>query len=406
MPLPDPEPRPETPLYRPYDPALWEDPYPVYRRLRDEHPVYRHPTRGFWVLSRFDDIYRATRSPELFSSSNGLSFEPDEIGTLGLPPTFIMMDPPAHTARRRLIAKTFTRRRVAWMEDRVRGLVRERVEALRRAGRGGATVDLVSTFASPLPSFVVADLLGVPQRDRERFDEWSAAIVEATTDNRLRLDRATTAVEQLLAFFMQRIEELRRDPGEDLLSALLEAELDGERLSDLDLLGFCFVVVAGGNDTTANLVASGVDLLDRHPDQRALLRREPERIPGAVEEMLRYEPPVQGLSRTTTRETTLHGRTIPEGAKVHLLFASGNRDEREYGPDASLFDVTRRVERHLAFSHGPHLCVGAHLARMMARVAFEELLGRFPRLSVAREGARRIPSAFARGFTVLPVRLA
>jgi hypothetical protein len=393
------------PLFDPYDPELWQDPYPIYWRLRDEHPVYFHPTRRFWVLSRFEDVHWATRTPALFSSSHGLSFEQDEIGMLGLPPTFIMMDPPEHTARRQLIAKAFTRRRVRWMESRVRAFVRQRLDALLRRGRGAGAVDLVETFASPLPSFVVAELLGVPQHERERFNRWSAAIVEATSDNRMRLDRAAEAVQEMLGFFTQRIEELRTEPGEDLLSALIQSEIEGERLSDWDLLGFCFVVVAGGNDTTANLISNGTWLLDHHPDQRELLREEPDRIPNAVEEMLRYETPVQGLSRTTTDDVAMHGTTIPQGSKVHMLFASGNRDERQYGPVASLFDVRRHVERHIAFSHGPHMCIGAHFARLMARVAFEELLAGVPRLRVVRDGARRIPSAFARGFAQLPVRV-
>lgn len=391
-------------LYDPFSPALAVDPYPIYETLRDEHPLYENTERGFFVLSRFADILRALRDWKSFSSAQGLTFVEDEMKILGLAPTFIMMDPPKHTLLRKLISKGFTHDRVAQREQMIRDWTRTRVAKMAERLRDGETLNLVEELASPLPTMVLADLLGVPEEDRPQFDPWSAAITQAAEDGPKR-DQAVVAVAQLFQYFIKLIERRKRDPGDDMLSALLAADVDGDQLSGWDILGFCFVFIAGGNDTTTHMVGTGAVELFRNPEERELLLADPARIPGAVEEMLRYEAPVQGLSRTLTEAVELHGRRVPAGKKVHMLFASGNRDPRQFGDDAHLFRVTRDVPRHLSFSQGPHFCIGAHLARLMGRIAFEELLAALPGYVVDIDLCERVQSAFVRGYDHVPIHL-
>lgn len=394
---------PHAPVYDPFDQEFLETPYPAYRWLRDNEPVHHNEEHGFWALSRFDDIWEAVREPELFSSASGLTFHPDEIGKLGLAPTIVMLDPPRHTQLRRLISSAFTPRRVNDLEADIRRFVRTKISHMREKAAGGTEVDLHRDFSSPLPTYVLASLLGVPESDRARFDPWVSALT-TLQDNGFEVSSlsATDAVAEMFEYFSHVITRRRENPGDDLISALGHAEADGQKLSDWDILGFCFVLVAGGNDTTGNLISHGVALLDSAPGQRQLLIDSPELIAAAVPEFLRMEGSVQGLARTTTRTVRLHDVDIPAGEKVMMLYGSGNRDEREFGPDAHQLDVTRQIPRHLGFSNGPHFCIGSHLARMQARVAFEELLARQPHIGVDLARAERIRSAFTRGWVRLP----
>jgi cytochrome P450 len=386
-------------LYDPLDPETQRNPFPVYQRLRDEDPVHLVVSRGFWALSRFEDVYAAARDTETFSSAQGLTFEEDEIARLGLAPTIVMMDPPRQTALRRLVSRGFTPRRVAELEEPIREFVVERVERMRAAGEA----DFIRELAGPLPTFVVAHFLGVPAEDRPRFDEWSNAIVQANALGSV-LTSAADAVADLYRYFGGLISERRARPQDDMISVLIGSDLDGEQLTDAEILGFCFVMIAGGNDTTTGLVGGAAALLTQRRDQRQLLIEDPERIRNAVEEFLRLTSPVQGLSRTTTREVTLRGRTIPAGRKVHLLYGSANRDPREFGPTAEQLDVTRKVARHVAFGSGPHFCMGAAVARLQGRVAIEELLTRMPEFAVDEAAGRYAPGPFVRRFEVLPIQ--
>ncbi|MFO0697333.1 MAG: cytochrome P450 [Polyangiales bacterium] len=390
-------------VYDPFDPATMRDPFPVYRRLRAEQPVCHNAERDFFALSRFDDIFRALRDPETFSSAEGLTPVKGEKELLGLAPTFIMMDPPDHTRLRRLVSKSFTRERVAALEAPIRDFVRSRFDRVLELAARDGEVDLVRHFTSPLPTFVLAELLGVPEADRERFDPWSSAITGATLEPE-KVEHAVIAVAQLFQFFVGLIERRRVEPGDDMLSSLVLAQRDGEPLTNWDILGFCFVFLAGGNDTTDHLVASGAALLADHPEERARLLADRSLVPTAVEEFLRIEAPVQGLSRATTRDVELHGVRIPKGSKVHLLFGSGNRDEREFGERSEVLDVARPIERHLSFSQGPHFCIGAHLGRLMARAAFEELLARAPAYVLPRAQRKPTLSPFVRGYESLVFR--
>ena len=388
--------------YDPFDPSFQLDPYPAYRALRDDDPVHAHADPPFWALSRFEDVWTAVRDVETFSSAQGLTFHPDEIGALGLAPTIVMLDPPRHTQLRALIGKGFTPKRIAQLEDAIRAFVRGRIAVLEARFADGSA-DLHRDFSSPVPTFVVAELLGVPPADRARFDPWVAALTSFQDSGfDLRDMRAPEAVGEMFAYFSDLIAARRHDPRGDLISALTQADVDGEQLTDWDILGFCFVMVAGGNDTTGNLISHGVTLLTERSDQRELLLADPALIPTAVLEFLRMESSVQGLARTTTRDVTVHGTVIPAGEKVLMLYGSANRDEREFGADADQLDVRRQPPRHLGFATGPHFCIGSHLARLQARIAFEELLAAHPRVAVDPARGLRLQSAFTRGWVSLP----
>lgn len=393
-------------VYDPFNPEVISDPYPFYERLRNEHPVYYNQRMDFYVLSRYDDIYHALRKPQIFSSAQGLTPAKDEISRLGIPPTFIMMDPPDHTRLRRLITKAFTPDTVKRLEPTIRQFVVDRVEAMKQKSADGAEVDLIQAIASPLPTMVVANILGVPPEDREKFDPWSDAITSASADFALDLQQAVAAVQGLVTYFAAMCQARRADPTDDMISKLTQAEIDGDKLTDWDILGFCFVMIAGGNDTTTNLIGSSMSWLDQYPDQRRAMIENPSLIPNAIEELLRIDSVVQGLSRTTTEAIELHGVRIPSGSKVHNLYASGNRDPRHWGDNADELDIHREIDRHLSFAQGPHFCIGAHVARMMVRVYFEEMGSRIgENFEIDWDRAERRHSAFTRGFTKIPIHI-
>lgn len=404
-------------IYDPYDGDFLIDPYEGYRQLRDVDPVHFHAGDGsvdrpdFWVLSRFADIEAAVREPETFSSAHGLTMFADEIAALGLAPTIVMMDPPAHTAKRRLVAKAFSPRQVATTESAIREFVRERLTELGDRASEGEVVDLHARFASAVPTFVLGHLLGVPGEDRGRLDPWVSALT-TIQDGGFSFagigDGAVSAVAEMFEYFGELVAERRKHiesggvPGPDLISALIIAEIEGERLDDWDILGFCFVIVAGGNDTTGNLISHTVMLLDQHSEQKARVVADQGLIPNALTECLRLESSVQALARFTLRDVTIGDVTIPEGQKVMMIYGSGNRDEREFGETADQLDIARDVPRHLAFTQGPHFCIGSHFAKLQARVAVEELYSIYPGAGVDLSAAVRIRSPFTRGFSSLP----
>jgi cytochrome P450 len=382
--------------YDPLDPALLRDPYPLYRRLRDEDPVHYVADRGFWVLSRFEDVFAAATDTATFSSASGLTFEEDEITRLGLAPTLVMMDRPGHTDYRRLVNRMFTPAKVRQLEPDVRSFARIRLARLAEAGSG----DFVAEVAGPLPSLVVATYLGVPESDRALFGRWSSAIVQANAAGRIL--GAKEALTELYGYFTELLARRRAEAGDDMLSVLAGAELDGRPVSVEEVLGFCFVMIAGGNDTASGLLSGMAAALTEHRDQRWRLLQGGVAVPGAVEELLRYLTPVQGLSRTTTREVTVHGTTIPAGRKVHLLYGSANHDDREFGPGAEELDVARPIRRMLAFSSGPHHCLGAAAACLQGRVVLEELLAAMPNFSADSAAGSYAPGPFTRRFESLP----
>lgn len=385
-----------APGFEPRGGEAWRDPYPAYRALRDEDPVHYAEWGDFWVLSRFQDVFDAARDTATFSSAQGLTYrygEREELGLDAVP--IVMMDPPEHTAFRRLVAKGFTPRQVSSLEPDIREFVVERVERLREKGEG----DIVEALFKPLPSFVVAHYLGVPSEDRTLFDRWTNAIVAANAEG--DAIEAGDAVAELLTYFTELIERRRVEPGDDMISELVQADLAPE-YEMLQILGFGFTMVTGGNDTTTGLLGGAAELLTANPDQRRILIEEPDAIVGSVDEFLRLTSPVQNLARMTTRPVTIAGVDIPEGKKVLLLYAAANRDEREFGPTVDQCDVRRHNQRIMSFSYGAHHCIGASAARLQARVALEELLARCPDFTVDAEAGVFAPGAFVRRYESLP----
>lgn len=391
--------------FDPYDPKLHEDPYPVYRRLRDEFPLHHNEEMGFWTLSRYDDVAAALRAPDLYISSKGIAVGidvPDGGGAAPMVPLLIMMDGEEHKQLRALLSGAFSPRRMAALEPAIRKIAVEAIDELSAA----ENPDLVLNFSNPLPTIVIAELLGVPSADREQFKLWSNAITQfdPAKPEGIHPSADSGPAAELAGYLVNVIDERRKTPGDDLLSRLLAVEVGGRKLSQSELLGFAFLLLVAGHETTTNLISNAAILLDQFPEERKKLIDEPSRIGNAVEEFLRFDAPVQGLARTTTREVNLHGATIPEGDQVLLLFASANRDGRRIdNPD--VFDVTRSSTDHLAFGFGKHFCLGSGLARLESRVAFEELLSRFPNYHLRDEKVERICSGPIRGALKLPIEL-
>jgi len=384
-------------VYDPEDELTQRDPYPSYRRLRDEHPVYRQERLRFWALSRFEDVFAALRDHDIFCSSQGLTWDPRSAEQAGILPMMVTTDPPDHTKLRKLINRGFTPKRVADLEPEVRALVVDAIERLQRAGQG----DLITDLGAPLPTAIIGRFLGVPHADRMQFHEWATAVVSATSGAEFHADAMQAAL-GLYGYFRDLTQRRRREPSDDLIGTLIASEVDGASLTDEDVLGFCFNIITGGVETTTSLVANAMVLMQAEPEVRRRLAAEPACIPAAIEELLRLESPVQGLCRTTTQPVTRHGITIPAGEKVLLLFAAANRDEREF-PDPDRLDIDRTTERHLAFGYGAHYCIGAALARLMGRVALEELTTRLGAYRIDESRGHRIRAGVVRGYRSLPI---
>lgn len=385
--------------FDPFDSTLQLDPYPTYRWLRDESPVHWNDERGFWTLSRFDDVWAAVHDPLRLSSAKGIVIGQEDIGAGDLMeamPMMIMMDPPRHDELRRLVSRAFTPRAIAKMEEAVRVTARQLLDEL-----AGTEADLLPAFAGPLPITVIAEMLGVPTDDREKFREWSDLLVRIDPNEPESVEGAMHGSAELFGYLPPLIADRRADPADDLLSAMTLAEHDGRTMTDDEIAGTAFLLLTAGNETTTNLIANMTMVLGTDPALRQSLLDDPSLIPAATEEVLRLESPVQGLARTATTDVEFGDATIEEGQQVLLLFGAANRDDREF-PDADQLVLDREADRTLAFGHGIHYCLGATLARLETRVAFEELLARIPDFEIA-DGARRVPSALVRGYEHLPI---
>jgi pimeloyl-[acyl-carrier protein] synthase len=386
------------------------DPHPSYRRLRERDPIHRSFAADGWVLTRWAEISEVLADKTYSSDERNQRRWPREMARnarAGLPDPYVAgqasmlrLDPPDHSRLRNLVNKAFTPRAV----ERVRPMVEKYVaETLARVdGRGG--MELIGDFAAPLPVSVIAELLGVPVADRERFRHWSDETVRTLGDKTMAdRRRAQRAMEELGAYLEGIADERRREPREDLLTALVRAEDAGDRLTRAELVTTCVLLLVAGNETTTKLIGNAVLALLAHPEQHALLRREPERMPAAVEELLRFDGPVQLTSRVVLADRELGGRRLRSGQNLVLLLAAANRDPLQFAEPDRL-DVTRKDVRHLAFGHGIHFCVGAQLARLEATLALEALVTRFPNLRVAGpvewgdntvlRGPRSLPLAF------------
>jgi hypothetical protein len=385
----------------PYAYAFHEDPYPLYAALRAEAPVYHNPELGFWALARHADVLAAFKDTRRFSNANGVSIDPASWGPQArLFSSFLALDPPEHTRMRGLVSRGFTPRRVAALEPRIREIAVEHLDPL--VGSGG--FDIIEDFAGKLPMDVISETLGVPAADRALLRTWADLLVHREEGTQDVPKEGVEAFGKIRAYFKDLMAERRRKPGEDLLSALLVAELDGDRLGDAEILSFCNLMIVAGNETTTKLIGNALYWLARHPDQRARVREEPGRIPGWVEETLRYDNSSQILARLTREPVEMRGVTVPEGVPVLLLVGSANRDEEVF-ERADAFDIGRNTEEMLSFGRGTHFCMGASLARLEGRVALEEWWQRFADYTLETEGAKRVHSVNVRGFARLPAKV-
>jgi cytochrome P450 len=379
------------------DPAFYSgDPYPGYAWLRANDPVHRYEEsdHSFWALSRHADVQFVSKHPEQFRSGEGVLLS-DLLAGGATNDSIIYLDPPKHQKHRKLVSPSLTIRRVADLEPRVRTITTELLDAIDPT----QAVEAVDAVSSLLPLFVIAELLGVPRSDFDQFRRWSDAAIAAGSEP---TDEAYALAAELFMYLADAVSARRDDPGDDLISVVLAGRVDGESLTDNEINMFCFTLLVAGNETTRNLISNGLVALAEHPDQRALLAADPSRITLGVEELLRWEPPVNSFCRRATQDVELSGQQIREGDFVVMLYGSANRDDEAFGPTADVFDVTRDPNPHVSFGYAEHFCMGAGLARLEGRVLFEEVLRRWPRYELAGD-VERLPSRLVRGIGKLPI---
>ncbi|ALI24653.1 putative cytochrome P450 hydroxylase [Mycolicibacterium fortuitum] len=370
-------------LYDPSRPEFQDTLWDVYRTMRDDHPVYRSPDGEFYALTRFADVWAAANDHETFSSRVAEAND--------LLPQLIYLDPPRHSALRRLVSRVFTARRVALMEDEIRTYIHQLLDDIAERGE----CEFQHDYAAVIPSVVVGRMIGIDDEYIAPMRTWTEAFISGTGEDGL------TAAVNIYAMFAELLAERRRNPREDMITALTTAEVDGERLTEEELLGFCLLLVLGGNDTTASLIGSAMVMLQHHAAQRHLLQRDPSLWPAAIEEINRIESPTQTLPRNTTRDITLHGIDIPAGSRVMLVWGAANHDEREFD-NPERFDICRSAKRHISFGHGVHACMGSGLARLEARLALTEWFDRFPNCELTSE-PERVTSIWARAYHSIPL---
>lgn len=388
----------------PYDYDFHEDPYPYYQRLRDEAPLYHNEKLGFWALSRHRDVLQGFRNSTTLSNAYGVSLDPASRGPhASKTMSFLAMDDPAHLRLRTLVSKGFTPRRIRELEPRVTELTIKHLDAMLEQAGGSETIDYVEEFAGKLPMDVISELMGVPQPDRDQVRAWADGVMHREDGVTDIPAAAIEASINLIVYYQAMIAERRKHLTDDLTSALLEAEIDGDRLTDDEVLGFMFLMVIAGNETTTKLLANAAFWGYRNPDQLTPIYEDCGRVPLWVEETLRYDTSSQILARTVSGELTLYDTTIPEGDVVLLLPGSAHRDERVFDkPDD--FVIGREIGAKLmSFGSGAHFCLGAHLARMEARVALTEFLTRIRSFEVDEANAVRVHSSNVRGFAHLPI---
>ena len=386
--------------FNPLSPEVTANPYPYYTELRNKAPVIWLEPFQCWALSRYADVDFALRNPQIFSSS---VFTAEALGDLNpVPevPWILDMNPPDHTRLRKLANKGFTPRLIRTLEPRVQAIIQELLQPLH----GQSESDLVSTFSGPLPTIVIAEMLGVEPERRDDFKVWSDDVVRATgrpTDETERTQIRKSEAE-LRTYFERMIERRRTEPGEDVITALVQAEEERDMLSSKEILALAVLLLLAGNETTTNLIGNAVLTLLNHPDELAKVRADPALLPALVEEVLRYDSPVQVIFRRTAQEVELEGGKIPAGQNVFLLLGSANRDERQF-PEPDRFDITRNPQDHVAFGYGIHYCLGAPLARLEGRNALESLLFECPPFRLAVERVAPIASLIVRGPQTLPL---
>jgi cytochrome P450 len=384
--------------FDPLSADFFDDPYDTYRRLRDEAPVYYSERYGFWALSRYADVVVAHRDWQTFTSTKGITLDQLEQADIGSLATgsIIFMDPPDHERLRRLVSRVFTPKAVADLEPMVRGLITKYLDPLV----GEPTFDLTADFAGPFPVEVICEILGVPEADRQQIRHWVDEMLHREPGDPKPTQAGMEAGLNTIIYVLELAREKRRNPTPDMLSGLVDAGL-----SDEEIAGFGVLVAGAGSETVTKLVGGGVVLFERNPDEWAKVLADPAgALPGAVEEILRYWAPSQYQGRFTRAKVTLHGVTIPEGSPVLLLTGAANHDERAY-TDPDRFDIDRPLQLSVGFGHGIHSCLGAALARLESRVAFEEIRTRWPRYTIDDAGLRRVQMSNVAGFSNVPLRV-
>ncbi|MDJ0847930.1 MAG: cytochrome P450 [Myxococcota bacterium] len=391
-------------------PANVQDPFPVYRHLRDHEPVRWNENLSAWTIARYDDVLEVFNRPGRFSSDRFRRLHPryaserPEVKAVAevLRDWLVFRDPPDHTRLRGLLQKSFTPRHLEKNRDRIQATI----DGLLDAAVPNGGMDFIRDFAFPLPALVIALLLGAPARDIEAIKRWSdrlAAYLGGAVDERDNFREAQAGLASLVDYFGTLLRERRGRPGDDLIDLMLRAEHEGDKLGEEEVVSNCVLLLFAGHETTTNLLGNGLFHLLRHPVQEQRLRADPGLLPTAVEELLRYDGPVPATAKIATEDVAWHGRRIERGQRVLALMSSANRDPSRFErPDA--LDVGRRTNRHLGFGFGIHFCLGAPLARLEAQLAFRTLLRRLPDLALGSEPARWKPMLFLRGLESLPVR--
>jgi cytochrome P450 len=388
--------------FNPYDYDFHEDPYPTYAWLRARKPLYRNEGMDFWALSRYSDVTAGFRDNVRLSSANGVSLDPAAYGPHAhRTMSFLAMDEPRHMRMRGLVSRGFTPRRVGELEARVAELTRQHLDAALEKEE----FDFIGELAGKLPMDVISELLGVPVADRDRLRTLADAVMHRADGV---LDVPPTAIEaalELARYYADMLAQRRLRRSDDLASALMDAELDGDRLADEEIIGFLFLMVVAGNETTTKLLGNALYWAWRNPDERAKVLADPTLVPPWIEETLRYDTSSQIIVRTAATNLDYHGQTVPEGARVLLLIGSANRDEDIFG-DGDVFHIGRSPSAQLAsFGAGVHYCLGASLARLEARVALTEIVTRVADYDIDEAAAERVHSTNVRGFATLPVRM-
>ena len=385
----------------PFDTEIDSEPHETWRRMRDEAPVYRNDRYDFWAYSRFADVEAAHRDPVTYSSAHGTVLESMD-GSMSATGMMIFMDPPDHTALRRLVSRAFTPRRISALEDRIRDICSELLDAQQ----GRSTFDFLQDFGAVLPSRVISTLLGVPPEDQEAQRHVVDRLFHIEPGVGMINHVSAGAGIELAVYLGQLLADRRREPQDDLLTGLVEAEVNEDggtrHLTVEEAISFAVLLFSAGTETVARLLGNAAVVLADHPDQRADMVKNPEIIPKAIEELLRYEAPSPVQGRWITRDVEVHGVSIPTDSKVLLLTGSAGRDERAFA-DPDRFDVRRQSDHHVSFGYGIHFCVGAALARMEGRIALEEVFGRYPEWEVDKDRAKRLHTSTVRGWAEVPV---
>ena len=386
--------------YDPYDVEIDADPYPVFRRLRDEAPLYHNDTYDFYTLSRFDDVERGLVDRETYISGRGAILELIK-ADIEMPPGVILFeDPPIHTMHRGLLSRVFTPKKMNALEPKIREFCAQSLDPLIGAGR----FDFIRDLGAQMPMRVIGMLLGIPEQDQEAIRDRTDADLRTKPGQPMKYSQERFVTGEAFAEY---VDWRAEHPADDLMTEMLHAEFEDEtgttrRLTRDEVLTYVNVVAGAGNETTTRLIGWAGKVLGDHPDQRRELVEDRSLVPNAIEELLRYEPPAPHVARYVSRDVTHYGRTVPEGSVMVFLVGAANRDERRH-PDGDHFDIHRDVGQHLTFGYGIHFCLGAALARLEGRIALDEVLQRFPEWEVDLDNARLSPTSTVRGWETLPV---